>query len=183
MSSRAQTPNRSRPGAHFVDQQSNLTDLSIGTTALNLHHAAMSPPHPGTPASVTSSSNFSNYGFHPYATHSRSTSSSTFPRSASPAMSVMSAATSLSSHSCRPRPPLSSGSISSFPTTSKPKKRLVNRERKEICQFYIDNPTVRQEDIAARWGVERSTVSKILKHKNKWLAIPEGEDQQVAKHR
>lgn len=93
----------------------------------------------------------------------------------------MSAATSLSSHSCRPRPPLSSGN--SFPTTSKPKKRLVNRERKEICQFYIDNPTVRQEDIAARWGVERSTVSKILKHKNKWLAIPEGEDQQVAKHR
>ena len=45
------------------------------------------------------------------------------------------------------------------------------------------HPNARQEDIAAAYGVERSTVSKILKHKTKWLAISEGEDNQVAKHR
>ncbi|THH09519.1 hypothetical protein EW145_g1937 [Phellinidium pouzarii] len=183
--SRPQTPSRFQTYAE--QQRVNLPDLSIGT--LNMHHSAgMSPPHPSTPASVTSSSGFSHYGFHhPYASshsHSRSGSSSTHPRSASPAISVMSAATSLSSASSRPRPPLSSGSLSvaSF-LTSKPKRRLLNKQRKDICLYFIEHPNSRQEDIAAKWGVERSTVSKILKHKHRWLAVTDGDDQVIAKHR
>ena len=64
----------------------------------------------------------------------------------------------------------------------KPKKRLQNRQRKEICQYYMEHPNARQEDIAARWGVERSTVSKILKNKHHWMNIQDGE-QHVTKHR
>ncbi|KAH8108702.1 hypothetical protein DFH11DRAFT_1069463 [Phellopilus nigrolimitatus] len=182
--SRPQTPSRFQPGAQYSDQRIGLPDLNIGSlTSNNMHSAGMSPPHPSTPASVSSSSGFSHYGFHPYASHSRSNSSSTHPRSTSPAASVVSAATSLSSGSSRPRPPPSSSSIPSFHSTSKPKRRLLNKQRKEICEYYNAHPNSRQEDIAARWGVERSTVSKILKHKNRWLAVDEGDDQIIAKQR
>ena len=152
-----------------------------------MHRPAMSPPFPATPS--TASSNYSShFGFHPYhshgrPSHSRSTSGSTHPRSTSPATSIMSVGTSMSSVSSGHRPPVSATSTSSLHASSKPKKRLYNRERKAICKFYQDNPHVRQEDIAAQWGVERSTVSKILKNKEKWLHLPEEEEDQVAKHR
>ncbi len=178
---RPETPTRLATDNNFQHQRS-VSDMHLN--ANNAHvNVNMSPPNPSTPAS--SSSSFSGYGFHPYATHSRSTSSSTHPRSNSPAMSVMSAATSLSSSSSTRRPPLSSAtSVASFSSTpSKPKKRLVNRERKEICEYALKNPDRRQEDIATRYGVERSTVSKILKQKDKWLSIAEGENNLVAKHR
>jgi len=63
------------------------------------------------------------------------------------------------------------------------KQRLFNVDRKAICMFHQENPNMRQEDIAARYGVERSTISKILKQKTKWLNVPEGEELRVAKHR
>lgn len=56
-------------------------------------------------------------------------------------------------------------------------------DRKAICVFHQENPNARQEDIAARYGVERSTISKILKHKTKWMNVPEDDDMRVAKHR
>ena len=173
-------------------------DLDIGQITIP-DTSTMSPQHPDTPASVTSS-NFSHYGFAQYSNngHSRSASSSTQPRSTSPAASVMSAATTVSSgskaRSGRARPPASSasagyisvasfGSILSDTSTVKPKRRLQNRQRKEICQYFIQNPNSRQEDIASKWGVERSTVSKILKNKNRWLAVSETDDTVQAKHR
>ena len=179
---RPQTPIRLSPSNlnHPQDHRPQLTDLSIGTTMLSMQSAMASPPNPSTPAS-TASSGYSHYGFHPYATHSRSASSSTHPRSASPAISVISAATSMSSSSSTRRHVPFSVPLS--PPSSKPKKRLYNKERKAICLYYMQNPNARQEDIAATYGVERSTVSKILKHKAKWLAISEVEDNQVAKHR
>lgn len=46
----------------------------------------------------------------------------------------------------------------------KPKKqRLTNEDKKDICKFALANPHTRQEDIADRYNVERSTISKILK--------------------
>lgn len=156
--------------------------MTIGPTGLPIPPSMASPPHPSTPAS-TSSSNFSNRVYHPY--HSRSTSSSTNPRSNSPAMSVISTATSFSSSSSgRPPPPPYSDGMSPLDPRSKQKKqRLFNVDRKAICVYSQDNPNARQEDIASRWGVERSTISKILKHKTKWLSIPAGEELKVAKHR
>lgn len=163
----------------------------------------MSPPHPGTPASAASSANFSQYGFTSYHSngHVRTISGgSTNKRSTSPAASVVSAVTSISSgHGGKPdfpQPPITNGSISGaqphpqIPEESqpqypavKPKRRLLNKQRKEICQYHIDHPSARQEDIASQWGVERSTVSKILKHKNRWLAVDECDNDVVAKHR
>ena len=181
---RPHTPNRFHIGSQFAEHYSGASELGSGGNITGLHYASMSPPHPSTPASVTSSSGHSHYGFHPpYGTHSRSTSSSTHHRSASPAISIISAVTSLSSNSSKPRPALSTTSISPYHSNSKPKKRLTNKERKAICNTYMHNPNCRQEDIASQYGVERSTVSKILKHKSKWLSMPEGEDSHVAKHR
>lgn len=45
----------------------------------------------------------------------------------------------------------------------------------------MNNPDMRQEDIAAQFGVERSTVSKILKNRAKWLKVSADEDHRSAK--
>jgi hypothetical protein len=55
---------------------------------------------------------------------------------------------------------------------NRPKGRLTDTQRREICQYHDNNPNVRQEDIAKEYGVERSTISKILKYKSKWLNLP-----------
>ncbi|RDX50295.1 CenpB-DNA-bind-domain-containing protein [Lentinus brumalis] len=128
---------------------------------------------------------------------SRSTSGSTAsgasassnPRSASPALSVASAITSVSSSASAPN------SLVSLPTTSfvaqgtpgrkepSKKKRLWNTDRRDICRYAEANPGVKQEDIAVHFGVERSTVSKILKHKARWLSVSSDEKVLVAKLR
>ncbi|KAE9403986.1 hypothetical protein BT96DRAFT_989715 [Gymnopus androsaceus JB14] len=49
------------------------------------------------------------------------------------------------------------------------KQRLFNIDRKAICEYHLAHPNEKQELIARQYGVERSTISKILKHKEKWL--------------
>ncbi|GAC95481.1 hypothetical protein PHSY_003057 [Pseudozyma hubeiensis SY62] len=67
---------------------------------------------------------------------------------------------------------------------SKQKKKLRNIDRKMICDYSAANPQVKQDAIAHQFGIERSTVSKILKQKDKWLAIQPGSDAaRIAKHR
>ncbi|KAL4250782.1 hypothetical protein ABKN59_006091 [Abortiporus biennis] len=125
---------------------------------------------------VSASSQYSPYTYYP--THSRSASGSgsgtmSVERSASPALSVASALTSVSSST--------SQNISKFPygarlSPVKPKhrkQRLYNVDRKKICVYHKENPNLKQEDIARVFGVERSTISKILKNKTKWLNVPE----------
>ncbi|KAF5389294.1 hypothetical protein D9757_003469 [Collybiopsis confluens] len=79
----------------------------------------------------------------------------------------------LPSTSPGPSFPLPSGS--NLPRAySKPKarkQRLFNIDRKAICEFHMAHPNEKQEVIARRYGVERSTISKILKDKEKWLSI------------
>lgn len=53
------------------------------------------------------------------------------------------------------------------------KKRLTVGDRKLVCQRHLENPTQKQEQLAREFGVERSTVSKILKEKEKWLSMPD----------
>ncbi|KAJ7044005.1 hypothetical protein C8F04DRAFT_1071283, partial [Mycena alexandri] len=141
--------------------------------------------HPLTPSSA-STSPYSTYGFYS-SSHSRSNSISntTNPRSASPALSTASALTSVSSSA--------SGPNSSFALPHTPdalasrakqkKQRLFNVDRKDICLYHKANPDKRQEDIARIYGVERSTISKILKNKVKWLNVPANENLRIAKHR
>ena len=49
----------------------------------------------------------------------------------------------------------------------------------KICRMHEDNPEMRQQDIAHKFAVERSTVSKILKDKERWLSIPRNERRTV----
>ncbi|KDQ25986.1 hypothetical protein PLEOSDRAFT_1106869 [Pleurotus ostreatus PC15] len=165
--------------------------LSLAIGASGLQDPMRSPQFPLTPASTSSSSSSSGFNSRVPSHllpnhHSRSDSSSTSnPRSASPALSVASALTSVSSSTSAPPssasgfPALSNlgsngGVPQPIPSLAPPrakqrKQRLFNVDRKAICQYHRDNPNARQEDIAARYGVERSTISKILKHRSKWL--------------
>ncbi|PWN31227.1 CenpB-DNA-bind-domain-containing protein [Meira miltonrushii] len=53
-----------------------------------------------------------------------------------------------------------------------------------ICEAARDDPKVRQEKLAARFGIERSTVSKTFKKKGKWLVIQdEGQSAFIMKQR
>ena len=49
------------------------------------------------------------------------------------------------------------------------KAKLTDAQKKEICTLKLETPTIRQDDLAARFGVERSTVSKILKDTARWM--------------
>ncbi|KAF4976325.1 hypothetical protein FZEAL_6993 [Fusarium zealandicum] len=51
----------------------------------------------------------------------------------------------------------------------KSRKTLTTEQKRAMCQFHEDNPGTRQADIGARFGVERSTVSKVLRHKDQFL--------------
>ncbi|KAK7751613.1 hypothetical protein SLS62_006439 [Diatrype stigma] len=42
-----------------------------------------------------------------------------------------------------------------------------------MCKFHQENPHVKQTDIGLRFGVERSTVSKTLRYKERWLNYEE----------
>jgi hypothetical protein len=77
-------------------------------------------------------------------------------------------------------------------SSTRPKKRerhhkhkLCDQDRKSICVYHLQHPNARQEDIGTVFGVERSTISKILKDKDRWLHVSD-EDQGndlTAKHR
>ncbi|AEO69292.1 d5cf318b-a9aa-4567-a917-fab667d7244f [Thermothielavioides terrestris] len=54
-------------------------------------------------------------------------------------------------------------------SASQPRKTLTDDDRRAMCQYAEDHPTAKQTDIGARFGVERSTVSKVLRNKDKYL--------------
>ncbi|QPC64804.1 hypothetical protein HYE67_007035 [Fusarium culmorum] len=77
-----------------------------------------------------------------------------------------------------PAPPVSMAPATSAPPVEPPRlptqheksrKTLTTEQKRAMCQFHEDNPGTRQADIGARFGVERSTVSKVLRHKDQYL--------------
>ncbi|KAF8908925.1 hypothetical protein CPB84DRAFT_1766370 [Gymnopilus junonius] len=102
-----------------------------------------------------------------------------FPRSRA-GSAGHSPAPSSASHSSRP--PLS-GPVRT--RLKQPKQRLRDSDRRNICLYHLDHPNARQEDIGAAFNVERSTISKILKSKDKWLKINPDDDanETSSKHR
>ncbi|GAA5897962.1 hypothetical protein JCM6882_005121 [Rhodosporidiobolus microsporus] len=50
-------------------------------------------------------------------------------------------------------------------------RKLSNADRKAICQFHLAHPGLKQDDIGAHFGFERSTISKTLKYKERYLAM------------
>ena len=140
---------------------------------------------PNTPVSMPSP-------FSPYDPSRRSrtrSDSNSDRRTQSPSLGSKSPHTSSPS----PQAPQAADSLlhlESGPT--KPKKRerhhkhkLCDQDRKAICVYHLQHPNARQEDIGSVFGVERSTISKILKDKDRWLHVSD-EDQGndlTAKHR
>jgi len=50
-------------------------------------------------------------------------------------------------------------------------QRLTDADRKILCDYHTQNPRMKHEHIGQVFGIERSTVSKILKNKQKWVEI------------
>lgn len=176
--------------------------LAGGDTEMNDNTAVHDSPEaiPRDPRSDVPSfpqSEPSGFPRYPIISHSRSTSDScstslstsgSNPRSASPATSISSVASGpwstqgirppsgLSNDAMSPIQPIE-GAAAALPVPHPPKhqkKRLTAADKRKICDYQKANPTSKQEEIANVFGVERSTVSKILKGKGKWLhAEPE----------
>ncbi|KAI7205534.1 hypothetical protein KC316_g213 [Hortaea werneckii] len=62
--------------------------------------------------------------------------------------------------------PVSAISAGSAPI---PRKTLTDNDRKRMCQYADDHPNAKQREIGALFGEERSTVSKVLQQKDKYL--------------
>lgn len=77
------------------------------------------------------------------------------------------------------RPALSRRDSSSPRKTKRPGK-LTNAERKKICLHREAFPETRQDTIGDKFGVERSTISKILKNKERWLALPSDDEEETS---
>ncbi|KAF8251803.1 CenpB-DNA-bind-domain-containing protein [Wilcoxina mikolae CBS 423.85] len=59
-------------------------------------------------------------------------------------------------------------------STSTPRRTLTDADRRRMCIFHEENPNVKQTEIGAMFGVERSTVSKVLRQKEKYLFPDDG---------
>ena len=63
------------------------------------------------------------------------------------------------------------------------KQRLYTIDRRNICIYARDNPTKTQSEVAKEFYVDRSTVSKILKEKERWLHADSAPKIRVSKWR
>ncbi|KAH8595813.1 hypothetical protein B0O99DRAFT_144067 [Bisporella sp. PMI_857] len=52
-------------------------------------------------------------------------------------------------------PPLVKGSSKAHGVTPSPRKTLTDNDRRRMCQYHEDNPSVKQTEIGALFGVER----------------------------
>lgn len=185
--SRPQTPSTAMMQSPPYMHPARPDFITLPNGGMSLPSGQMSPPYPSTPLSASPA--HSPYNFF---RHSRSASNATSnPRSASPALSIVSAMTSVSSASAHGTHGLQPSDTLPIPPMSpiinmeekKKKGRLTNKDRKDICEYHQNVPDARQEDIAQLWNVERSTISKIIKAKDKWLAVPSEDNWKVAKHK
>ncbi|KAK3612812.1 hypothetical protein LTR22_028449, partial [Elasticomyces elasticus] len=58
--------------------------------------------------------------------------------------------------------------------TPTPRKTLTDLDRKRMCQYAEEHPNAKQTEIGDIFGVERSTVSKVLRQKEKYLFQDDG---------
>ncbi|KAK2736141.1 hypothetical protein FQN57_000872 [Myotisia sp. PD_48] len=61
-----------------------------------------------------------------------------------------------------------------------PRRTLTEDDRRRMCKYHHENPHVKQTEIGAMFGVERSTVSKVLRQKEKYL-FPEDDRRSPVK--
>ncbi|KAK4056477.1 hypothetical protein OIO90_002620 [Microbotryomycetes sp. JL221] len=139
--------------------------------------ATMDPAQSVRSSSPSSTSSVFGSNFGPEAmsrVESSSESSSVFGESVldpTPPYRNPPSATGMPRSSSITRPGLSRRWSSPSKTSRASSKKLTDADRKAICLFRDANPGVKQDDIGLRFGIERSTVSKILKNRAKWIAI------------
>ncbi|KAI9824156.1 MAG: hypothetical protein M1819_000919 [Sarea resinae] len=73
-----------------------------------------------------------------------------------------------------PVPLPTSASIAATQSGPTPRRTLTDADRRRMCLYHEENPTVKQTEIGAMFGVERSTVSKVLRQKDKYLCPDDG---------
>ena len=56
---------------------------------------------------------------------------------------------------------------------TKRRRVLTLKEKKEICQYAIDNPGLKHNELAKKFKIGRSTVTEILEKSKKFLTIDE----------
>ncbi len=111
--------------------------------------------------------------------HARHSSDAFSPRASSPASSIGTSSSSIASLLSYSTSTWSSTTGESSPARSTAelkskhtKNKLRNSDRKDMCVFAEQFPDLKQEDIAIKYGVERSTVSKVLKVRSALLWMP-----------
>jgi transcriptional regulator with XRE-family HTH domain len=63
------------------------------------------------------------------------------------------------------------------------KQRLYTVDRRHICEEAQRHPNKTQAEIANEFGIDRSTVSKLLKEKDRWLHAEAEPKIRMAKYR
>ncbi|PGH32465.1 hypothetical protein GX50_04765 [[Emmonsia] crescens] len=66
-------------------------------------------------------------------------------------------------------------------TAPTPRRTLTDNDRRRMCMYHEENPHVKQTEIGAMFGVERSTVSKVLRQKEKYLYPDDGSRSPIKK--
>ena len=66
-------------------------------------------------------------------------------------------------------------------TSKKSRKILTIAQKKELCQKKESNPRLKNIEIANKYGIGESTVSEILKAKDRWLALEDDSLQKNSK--
>ncbi|KAL8996259.1 MAG: hypothetical protein Q9169_004190 [Polycauliona sp. 2 TL-2023] len=61
-----------------------------------------------------------------------------------------------------------------IPIPQSGRRTLTDQDRRRMCQYHEENPSVKQTEIGSLFGVERSTVSKVLRLKEKYLHPDDG---------
>ncbi|PFH53942.1 hypothetical protein AMATHDRAFT_44982 [Amanita thiersii Skay4041] len=166
------------------EPQSQRDRLSLNIRDTAPVHTQSPGYKPMTPTSLASP--YSPTGY--YSSHTRSLPSlqvGVDPRPNSPTNSNTSifSSISLSGGGAVSHTSATSSPSVAYPSVKHKKQRLTNADRRNICLYADQNPDARQEDMATIWKVERSTVSKILKNKDKWLNIPDDVAASTSKSR
>ncbi|EWC44063.1 hypothetical protein DRE_01415 [Drechslerella stenobrocha 248] len=63
--------------------------------------------------------------------------------------------------------------------TGSSRRTLTDADRRRMCLYHEQHPHVKQTEIGAMFGVERSTVSKVLRQREKYLYPDDGPKQAV----
>ncbi|KAF2668392.1 hypothetical protein BT63DRAFT_275165 [Microthyrium microscopicum] len=177
------------PDQHPHDQNNGMHDVHgmwvEGGTPYQSHH--QSPVHEYPGFAFNGMSMDSVYAPNSMPPPTRNTQPQLYPLITTPWPSMLTSSQSNHGTPVYNSPPASGTSVStpmSAPPTSgrtydRPRRTLTDVERRKMCEYSETHPGVKQTEIGAMFGVERSTVSKVLRNKEKYLSQDESAKTQL----